>query len=110
MMQHTLILATPKVEIPSDKILEFAKDLIAANIPSIDYFGVELDNGYDYMDEEMQNTINDSTYLTFHFEHPEINYVILTDDEIINLLFNLLNKNEIGQVIAYEKDIEVYII
>lgn len=110
MIQHTLILAIPKVEIPSDKIVEFAKDLISANLPVIDYFGVELDNGYDYIDEEMQNTINNSTYLTFHFTHPEINYVILNDDEIINLLFNLLNNNEIGQVTADEKDIEVYII
>lgn len=109
MIQHTLILATPKVEIPSVEILEFAKNLIAANMSTIDYFGVELDNSYDYIDEEMQNTIDNSTYLTFHFTHPEINYVILNEDEILNLLFNLLNKNEIGQVIAYEKDIEVYI-
>lgn len=98
------------MEIPSVKILEFAKDLIAANIPTIDYFGVELDNDHDYIDDEMQNTIDNSTYLTFHFTHSEINYVILNDDEIMNLLFTLLNSNEIGQVTADEKDIEFYII
>lgn len=109
MIQHTLILSTPKVEIPSTEILEFSKNLIGANLTIIDYFGPELDNGLDYIEDEMQNTIDNSTYLTFHFKQPEINYLILNNDEIINLLFNLLNNNEIGQVNADEKDIEIYI-
>lgn len=109
MIQHTLILSTPKVEIPSTEILDFAKNLIVANLTSIDYFGLELDNGYDYVDDEMQNLIDNSTYLTFHFTHTDINHVILNEDEIHNLLFNFLNNSEIGQVIVDEKDIEVFI-
>lgn len=109
MIQHTLILTTPLIEIPATNILDFAKDLIAANLTNIDYFGVELDNGTDYVDEEMQNKFNNSTYLTFHFTDIEINYLSLNEDNVINLLFNLLNNNEIGQIIVDEKDIEVYI-
>lgn len=55
-----------------------------------------MDNDHDYIDDEMQNTIDNSTYLTFHFTHHEINYVILNDDEIMNLLFTSLNSNDIG--------------
>lgn len=109
MIQHTLILTTPKIEIPSTNILEFTKELIAANLVNIDYFGVELDNGTDFVDEEMKNSIDNSTYLTFHFSDIEINYIIYTEDQVINLLFNKLNNNEIGQIIVDEKDIEVYI-
>lgn len=109
MIQHTLILSTPKVEIPSMDILEFTKNLIGANLTNIDYFGVELDNGIDYVDDEMQNTIDNLTYLTFHFSQPDINYVILNEDEVLNLLFQLLNNNKIGQVNTDDKDIEVYI-
>ena len=109
MIQHTLILTTPKIEIPSTNILEFTKELIAANLVNIDYFGVEIDNGDDYVDDEMQSKIDNSTYLTFHFSGSDINYVILNEDSVINLLFNLLNNREIGQIIVDEKDIEIYI-
>lgn len=109
MIQQTLILSTPKVEIPSTEILEFTKNLIRTNLTIIDYFGLELDNGFDYIEDEMQNTIDKTTYLTFHFTHPDINHVILNEDDVHNLLFNFLNNNEIGQVIANEKDIEIYI-
>lgn len=109
MIQHTLILTTPLIEIPATNILDFAKDLIASNLTNIDYFGIELDNGADYVDEEMQNKFANSTYLTFHFTDIEINYLSLNEDNVINLLFNLLNNNEIGQIIVDEKDIEVYI-
>lgn len=109
MIQHTIILTVPLVEIPETNVLEFTKELIAANLVNIDYFGVELDNGDDYIDEEMQTTIDNSTYITFHFSDTEINYIIYNEDQVINLLFNKLNNNEIGQIIVDEKDIEVYI-
>lgn len=109
MIQHTLILTVPLVKIPETNILEFAKQLIADNLINIDYFGVELDNGTDYVDEEMKYSIDNSTYLTFHFSDIEINYIIYTEDQVTNLLFNKLNNNEIGQIIVTEKDIEVFI-
>lgn len=109
MIQHTLILTTPLIEIPTTNILDFVKEVIAANLVNIDYFGIELDNGDDYVDEEMQSKIDNSTYLTFHFSDIEINYIIYNEDQVINLLFNKLNNNEIGQIIVTEKDVEVYI-
>ena len=62
MIQHTLILTVPLVKIPETNILEFAKQLIAANLVNIDYFGIELDNGDDYIDEEKMK------YLVFEYE------------------------------------------
>lgn len=109
MIQHTLILTVPLVKIPETNILDFVKELITANLVNIDYFGIELDNGDDYVDEEMQSKIDNSTYLTFHFSDIEINYIIYNEDQVINLLFNKLNNNEIGQIIVTEKDVEVYI-
>lgn len=109
MIQHTLILTTPRIEIPSVNIIEFAKELIAANLTNIDYFGIELDNGEDYINEEMQAKVESSTFLTFHFTANEIYYNILNEDSVLNLLFKLLITNEIGQVVVNEKDIQIYI-
>ncbi|MFV8366196.1 hypothetical protein [Flavobacterium sp. XS1P27] len=109
MKNHTLILTTPKIKIPSIKILEFAKDLIAANLTNIDYFGIELDNGDDYVNDEMQSKLDNSTFITFHFEYEEINYNILNEDSIFNLIIKKINENQIGQIIIDEKDIEIYI-
>lgn len=109
MIQHTIILTTPKIAIPTTNIIEFTKELISANQTNIDYFGVELDNGDDYVDSEMQSKLDNSTFLTFHFTADAIDYIIPNEDNTINLLFKLLNNNEIGQIIIDEKDIEIYI-
>ncbi|QIH37869.1 hypothetical protein G7A72_03215 [Flavobacterium sp. Sr18] len=109
MVQHTLVLTTPKIIIPSTEILEFVKELILSNLINIDYFGIELDNQADYVDDEMQLKFDTSTYITFHFEDTEIDYVILDEDNVLNLIFNQLNNNKIGEIIVDEKNIEIYI-
>jgi hypothetical protein len=38
MIQHTLVLTTPKISIPSTDILGFVKELISSNLTNIDYF------------------------------------------------------------------------
>lgn len=53
MIKHTLILSTPKIEIPSTKIIDFVKDLIGDNLTNIEYFGIELNKQEDYFNDEM---------------------------------------------------------
>jgi hypothetical protein len=109
MIQHTLVLTTPKISIPSSDILDFVKELISSNLTNIDYFGVELDNVADYIDDKMQVKFDTSTYVTFHFADTEINYNILDEDNVMNLIYNQLNNNQIGEILVDEKDIDIYI-
>jgi hypothetical protein len=106
MIQHTLVLTTPKITIPSAGVLDFVKELISSNLTNVDYFGVALDNGADY---DTQVKFDTSTYITFHFSDTEIYYNILNEDNIMNLIFMQLNNNTIGEIIVDEKDIEIYI-
>lgn len=109
MIQHTLVLTTARISIPSTGVLDFVKELISSNLTNIDYFGLELDNGADYVDDEMQVEFDTSTYITFHFSDAEIDYIILDEDNVMNLILMQLNNNIIGQIIVDEKDIQIYI-
>lgn len=84
----------------------YQKIYFSHKLTNIDYFGIELDNGYDYIDEEMQvKEVNHQLFLLSIFTADEIYYNILNEDSVLNLLFKLLNNNEIGQVVFDEKDI-----
>ena len=109
MESHTLILTIPKAEIPSNEIIEFVKDLINSNLTNIEYFGLELDNGTDFYDEDMQSKFESSTYIILHFESEEINYKNLNEDSIYSLIIKKINENQIGQITVDEKDVEIYI-
>jgi hypothetical protein len=62
-IQHTLVLTTPKITIPSAGVLEFVKELISSNLTNVDYFWCCIDNG-DYDTQAIPDT---STYITFIF-------------------------------------------
>lgn len=109
MESHTLILTSPKLDIPESNIIEFTKELIASNLLNIDYFGAEMYNQADYQDAEMIDKHNGTTIITFHFEHHEINYDSFTENETFQFIINLLEQEKIGQVIIDEKDVEIYI-
>jgi hypothetical protein len=109
MESHTLILKIPKAEIPSKDIFPFVKNIILSNITIIEYFGVELDNGYDYIDEEMQNNIDNTTYLTFHFDYPEIDYDKFNEEETLQLIVDVIEQQKIGEVKIDDKDIDIFI-
>ena len=109
MESHTLILTIPKVEIPSKDIVLFVKKIILSNIANIDYFGIEHDNHADYIDEEMQETIDNTTYITFHFDYPEIDYDKLNDQQTLQLIVDLMEQQKIGEVKIDDKDIDFII-
>ena len=110
MISHTLILSTPKREIPNEEIIKFLQELIANNLTNIDYFGEELDNQDDYRDEEMQLKYDSSTVITFHFENEAIDYDTFSETETFNILELLLNSDRKNQIVVYDKDIDVYFI
>lgn len=109
MESYTLILTAPKAEIPSNEIIEFVKDLINSNLTNIEYFGLELDNGIDFYDEDMQSKFESLTYVILHFASEEINYKNLNEDSIYSLIIKKINENQIGQITVDEKDVEIYI-
>ena len=109
---HTLILSTPRFEIQSNpNVIEIVNILIHNNLVNIDYFGGELDNQADYIDEEMALKIATSTYITFHIEQNLINEVDYDGDEelILNLVLSIIMENQIREVLVDENEIEVYI-
>lgn len=109
---HTLILSTPRFEIKSNpNVIEIINDLIHNNLVNIDYFGYELDNQADYIDEEMALKMATSTYITFHFEQNLISEVDYKSDEetTLNLILNIVMENQIREVLVDENEIEVYI-
>jgi hypothetical protein len=109
MESHTLILATPKAEIPSKDIIPFVKKIIESNIANIDYFGGALDNGMDFFDDEMKLKFDGTTYITLHFEDNEIYYTGIGEDKIFEMILTKIANDKIGEVIIDEKDIEIYI-
>lgn len=109
MESHTLILEMPKAEIPSTDIIPFVKNIIKSNIANIDYFGIERDNQADYIDEKMQNTIDSSTYITFHFDYPEIDYDKFDEKETLQLIVDVIEQQKIGEVKIDDKDIDFFI-
>lgn len=109
---HTIILTTPRFEIPSNlNVIELLNELIHSNLVNIDYFGSELDNPVDYVDDEMKEEMETTSYLTLHFDQnasDNIDYDI-DEDSALNLVISLIMERQIKEVIVDEKDIDIYI-
>jgi len=112
MKTHTLILTSPKVVIPETdiKIIEFVKELILSNLLNVECFSGELDNQCDYIDEETANKNKNTTFLTFHFEDDDINYGNYNEERVFQFIYDKLKSQKIGQVLADEKDVEIYLL
>lgn len=109
---HTLVLSTPRFDIQSKpNVIEIANSLIHSKLVNVDYFGIELDNQADYIDEEMALKMSTSTFITFHFDENIASQVDYDCDEevILNLILSILMENQIREVLVYENEIDVYI-
>lgn len=109
---HTLILTTPRLNIPSNpNVIEIMNNLIHNNLVNIDYFGSELDNGIDYEDEAAEIKRKSSTFITLHFDqnaNDNVDYNI-EDEAILNRALNVILEKQIREVIADKNEIEIYI-
>ncbi|KVV16343.1 hypothetical protein [Flavobacterium sp. TAB 87] len=108
-MVHTLILSTAIIILPSIGHCKLVLCLIENNKVDIDYFGVEIDNPADYMDEEMEAKIKNTTYINIHFEDEEIEYSKYSKEEILKLAKNLLVNLADIKISADDKDIDIYV-
>lgn len=109
---HTLILSTPRIGIPENpNVIEMLNDMVHNNLCNIEYFGGELDNQADYVDESEQLKINSTTYLTIHFDLESSNTIDYnsSEDIVLNKMLTVLMENQIREVLVDEKDIEIYI-
>lgn len=115
---------TAKVTITYTAILKFknfdtltaiTKDrllyLINNNPFEIDYFGGELDNQADYMDDEMKADFNNHSFYTFYFDMAsdvEPNFEA-DNNQIIEIITKAINENELQDVRNDGKDVDVYL-
>lgn len=108
MEQHTIILETPRREIPNQELWIFVKALINSKLTIIEYFGVIIDNQSDYIDEEMQQKIDATTFIDINFESEEkIQYDSYSSDEILTLISHYIEQSENKEIIADDKDISI---
>lgn len=92
MIGHTIILEAQKNIIPESGVLDFVKNLINEGKTKIDYFGLEIDNQADYVDEAMQAKMDATTYITINFEsEDEIDYEVLSEAENLRFVIDLLH-------------------
>lgn len=92
-MIHTVILNTPSFLVPKAGILRIVKHLIDNNRTEIDYFGGEIDNPADYIDDEMQKEIDNSTFIEISFEsEDEIDYHAMETHEVYKIILDQIDK------------------
>lgn len=110
MNSHTLILSTAKVTIPDGVTIDFVTKLINRGLTAIDYFGAEIDNQPDYLDEEMKVLSETISYFHFNFDTEEaIDYDSLSEIEVDNMLMDTIKKSANIELQSDHKDITVYL-
>jgi hypothetical protein len=108
MHHHTVILETPKREIPSGQIVPFVLDLISKNLLLFDYFGDSLDHQADYVDKEMQGNFDSKTIIKINFETEEpLDYDSFTDYSAFALISHNLKHSADVEIKADQKDISI---
>ena len=110
MKQHTLILSTAKVKIPDVITVDQVTSLINRGLTGIEYFGVEIDNQADYIDDDMRAASEEITYIEFYFETEEpIDYDSLSMEEVNVLILDIIKKSAKIEIRADEKDVTLYL-
>jgi len=110
MKNHTLILSTAKVTIPDVITIDQVTSLINRGLTGIEYFGVELDNDADYIDNDMKAASEEITYMEFFFETEEaIKYEALSIEEVNELILDAIKKSARIDIEADHKDVTLYL-
>lgn len=108
---YTLILQFNKNEFP----FEFSKNdlllLIQSTAFDIDYFGVEIDNQADYINEQMKEWVSNNSFITLHFEAVEkiVFNTIKSEVEKKEIILKIINESSFQEVRNYGKDLEIYL-
>lgn len=106
MKTHTVILETPRREISNIGLNLFVQELIKKNRTKIEYFGDQIDNQADYVDEEMQLKIDTTTFIEINFESEQgLDYDSYAVNDIHALILHHLDHSKNREFNADQKDI-----
>jgi hypothetical protein len=109
MENHIVILATPKRKITEIGLKILLETLITKNLTKLEYFGFPIDNQADYIDDEMQEEINSTSYIEIYFESEYgIDYEDFNYNDVNDLVLQHLNKSKNLEVVAVGKDVTIY--
>jgi len=107
---HTLLVKYDLCPIPAEESLrQFIIEKLNSSKSEVDYFGCELDSGWDYVDEKLQTHLMSSCFFTFQFEDENAPSYNADRNEILSYMANHFEKNT-SRIIVDEqrKDIDVY--
>lgn len=110
MQNHTLVLSTPKIAIPESITIDFVTNLINRGVAMAEYFGPEIDNQHDYLEDDMLGGREETTFVEFYFDtDSEIDYDLLSETEVDELILSILNHSESLEIRTDGKDITIYV-
>lgn len=108
MNHHTLILSTAKLHIPEAITITYVTNLLHRGLLLIEYFGVEIDNQPDYIDQDMEEASHEISYIDFHFDTEEpIDYDSLSVPDVERLIENIIKQSDKIDLRVNSKDITV---
>lgn len=110
MYHHTLILSTAKLHVPKGIEITYVTNLLHKGLLLIEYFGVQLDNSADYIDQDMKEFDAKKSLIDFHFDTEEtIDYDSLSVIEVEKLIDDIIKKAGRVDLRSDGKDITVYL-
>ncbi len=110
MKSHTLILTTTKTAIPADLNKVFVTSLINRGLALTEYFGEEIDNQHDFIDEDMDKLSAEITFIEIFFDtEAPIEYDLLTETDIDTLILDLFDKSPRQDFHTDGKDVTVHL-
>lgn len=110
MFSHTLTVSTAKIPIPDQVSIDFITSLINRGVAMVEYFGPEIDNCEDYVEEDMKLVSGQISYFEFYFSTEQsIDYDALTETEVDQVLFDAIDKSDKIKLQADQKDIMIYL-
>lgn len=107
---HTVILKCELCPIPNEEMLRnFVSERLASPITEVEYFGCELDSGWDYIDEELKTQIFSACYITLQFEEKNAPAYDADKDEVKRFMSDYFREFSSRIVVDSDnKDIDVY--
>ena len=107
---HTLLVKYETCPIPDgENLRKFIAERLASDRTEIDYFGCEMDSGWDYVDQTLKTHLFKSCFITFQFEDQNAPAYGTSREEILRYMSVHFEDNQ-SRIIVDErrKDIDVY--
>ena len=107
---HTLIVKFDKCPVPEETgIRQFISEKLNDSMSEIDYFGCEIDSGWDYVDETMKTNLLHSCFLTFQFEDENAPEYDSAKADILGYMDQFFKENYSRIIVDEEgKDVDIY--